>query len=308
MRLLNLRSKILVLLYHRIAREASDPWSLCVTPEHFAEHLEALQRFRRMTLEEVEPDGFPLRPGAAVVVTFDDGYSDNYRVAAPLLRRYDTPATFFITSGYLGATREYWWDQLERIVFESERLPALFRATAGETSVCWEFPAGETREQAHLRLYEQLQPLFDDIRAELLDKLADACGTPSGQRETRRPMTVDELRELAQDPLFEIGAHTITHPMLAARPVGEQYAEIGGSRACLEETLDRRVTSLSFPYGGKSHYSPTSVTAARECGFSRACTTEGHPVRRQDGPLEIGRLVIEDMDGDAFSKLLLTHA
>jgi hypothetical protein len=42
----------------------------------------------------------------------------------------------------------------------------------------------------------------------------------------------------------------------------------------------------------------------RECGFARACTTGGYPVRRQDGPFEISRLNVTDMDGDAFSKFL----
>jgi hypothetical protein len=59
MKLFPFRSKLIVLLYHRIARETSDPWSLCVTPEHFVEHLQVLQNFRRVPLSRLDPSGYP---------------------------------------------------------------------------------------------------------------------------------------------------------------------------------------------------------------------------------------------------------
>src|SRR5258707_784388 len=100
-----LRGRRVVLLYHRIARIERDPWSLCVTPEHFAEHLDVLRAWRRVRLDQIGSGRL------SVAITFDDGYADNLHEAARLLIRSDTPATFFLATGYLGGAREFWWDE-----------------------------------------------------------------------------------------------------------------------------------------------------------------------------------------------------
>jgi len=304
MKLFPFRSKLIVLLYHRIARETSDPWSLCVTPEHFVEHLQVLQNFRRVPLSRLDPSGYPLFGDPEIAVSFDDGYSDNLGVAAPLLRLYDTPATFFIATGYIGATGEYWWDELERIVFEGAPLPSSLTGITEGLTFSRQVPPDQNRAETYTFLYEQLQPLSDDTRRLLLGRLADECWPVPEARLSRRPMALDELRTLAAEQLFEIGAHTVRHPLLAARPVGEQYREIRESKEFLERELDTPIHSFSYPYGGKQHYLPATVAAVRECGFARACTTGGHPVKRQDGPFEMSRLNVTDMDGDAFFKFL----
>jgi peptidoglycan/xylan/chitin deacetylase (PgdA/CDA1 family) len=275
-----------------------------VTPEHFVEHLEVLQRFRRIPLSRIKPSGVRLFGEPELGITFDDGYSDNVRVAAPLLRLYGTPATFFIATGYIGRNIEYWWDELERIVMEGANLPTSFTAVVDGRTLSWQIPSGRARTETHTFLYEKLQPLADETRRALLNRLAELSLTQPEVRSARRPMTLDEVRSLSVDPLFEIGAHTMMHPLLAARPVHEQYSEIGGSKCFLEKHLDRPIESFSYPYGGKQHYLPSSVAAVRECGFLRACTTAGRPVRRQDGPFEISRQNVTDMDGDAFLKFL----
>jgi peptidoglycan/xylan/chitin deacetylase (PgdA/CDA1 family) len=91
------------LLYHRVNQLEPDPWTLCVSPAHFAEHLEVVCR--------LSP-----RP----TVTFDDGYWDNLSNALPILEAHDVEAHFFITSGAVGRTREMWWDALDHLYAEEE--------------------------------------------------------------------------------------------------------------------------------------------------------------------------------------------
>jgi peptidoglycan/xylan/chitin deacetylase (PgdA/CDA1 family) len=280
-----LRSRSLILLYHRVARPQTDPWSLCVSPAHFEEHLEVLRRFHRTRLDGIAPRRW--RP--SVTITFDDGYADNLHAAARLLKRYDTPATFFIATGYIGGSREFWWDQLARIVFESD--------TSGAPE------SAGTKEALHLALYQQLQPLDDEARSRAIDQMAASCGATAPSTPAHRPLTSEELRTLAADDLFEIGAHTVTHPLLAAQPVDEQRNELNTSKKWLETFLSRPVSSFSYPYGGPQHYSADTVQVAREAGFSRACTT-AHRVYSGDKPWELGRIHVPDLDGDEFQKLL----
>jgi peptidoglycan/xylan/chitin deacetylase (PgdA/CDA1 family) len=284
------RSRGLILLYHRVAPPRNDPWSLCVSPDHFEQHLEVLRNVYRTRLDRIEPPRWRFRGGPSVAITFDDGYADNLHAAARLLKRYDTPATFFIATGYIGAARPFWWDQLARIVFESNRSPAA--ESAG------------TKDAIHLALYQQLQPLSDEVRRRSIDQMAASAGLAPSCASLDRALTLEELQALAADDLFEIGAHTVTHPLLAAQPVATQRVELKNSKTWLETFLDRPVTSFSYPYGGSQHYTAATVQAVRETGFSRACTTARRFVRAGDQPWEWGRVHVPDLDGDGFQKLL----
>lgn len=120
-----LRCRVVILMYHRVFKTSSDPWGLCVSPKNFAEHLELLRRhYPVLTLHELVSSLRDARlPKRGVVLTFDDGYADNLWNAKPLLEKYEVPATFFVTSGCVDSSSEFWWDDLERAILEPSKLP-----------------------------------------------------------------------------------------------------------------------------------------------------------------------------------------
>lgn len=146
-----------ILAYHRVAAVGVDPWGMCVSPPHFAEHLEVLRRHAHpLSLAElVRRHRTGRLPRRAVVVTFDDGYLDNLDTAAPMLARVDVPATVFLASGYLDAGGEFWWDELERYLLAPAALPGVLALTVGGERHEWRVegdgpPAGG-REERGLR-------------------------------------------------------------------------------------------------------------------------------------------------------------
>ena len=301
------RSRQVILLYHRIARIESDPWSLCVTPEHFVEHLEVLRACVPIKLNQVNPSGRPIGEGAAsVTITFDDGYADNLYQASPLLERYGMPATFFIATGYIGETREFWWDELEKIIFQSATLPGTLEFPEAGGTRSFHIEPRSPRMPLYLSLYEYLQPMAHEKRRDLLDQLLNWSHQPVAVRSSHCVMTRDEVCTLARTTLVEIGAHTVTHPKLASQPLTIQQAEVRQSKAWLEELLNRPITNFSYPYGGRDHYSAKTVQAVRAAGFSRACTTAARHVDMRDTLYELPRFNITDMNGEEFERLLFS--
>lgn len=269
------RRGTLVLLYHRVADLPSDPWSLAVTPRHFAEHLEVLCAMARpVPLREAAEGRAPRR---AVAVTFDDGYSDNLYAARPLLERRGVPATVFVTTGGLDDGRELWWDELERIAPE---------------------------ERVYRELWQRLRGLGPAERRQVLDALLEREGLDAAPRPSHRTLTADELAALAAGGLVEVGAHTVSHSRLAGLDADGQRAEVAGSRARLAEILGRPPAAFSYPFGGPADYSGETVRLVREAGFSHACVNAPGLARRGADPFRIPRVYVTDCDGDIFAQRL----
>jgi peptidoglycan/xylan/chitin deacetylase (PgdA/CDA1 family) len=318
-------SRALILMYHRVVNLPSDPQLLCVTPQHFSEHLDVLNRdYRPLSLLQLKVKlGDGTLPNRAVVVTFDDGYADNLEYAAPLVQRHGIPATVFVTSGALGQQREFWWDELDRLVLQPGVLPNPLELKVGGRTYQWETgsSAPYTSEEACLHrgwhveqpvdpgprqrlyrsLYDVLQPLPTEARNCALDELRTAAGVDSVGRPTHRALTVDEVIRLGQDGFFEVGAHTVTHPLLATLPVATQRGEIKQSKTCLEGMLGKPVVTFSYPHGSRG---TETVAIAREAGFACACSSDPDAVWPDADPFQLPRVVVRDWDGDVFARQL----
>jgi peptidoglycan/xylan/chitin deacetylase (PgdA/CDA1 family) len=319
---------VLILLYHRVRTSPCfDPYVLGVTPEHFAEHLEVLQRqarpmHLRQLVRALRDGSLPRR---AVVVTFDDGYADNLHHAKPLLERFDFPATVFVTTGYIGQAHEFWWDELERLVLQPGNLPETLQLEIDGRCYRWELGEATSYREVEFQLhrdwhygketepslrhrlfrslYRTLSPLPDLSRRKALDALRDWAKAEPIARPTHRALTPDEVVNLARGGLIEVGAHTVTHPVLGSLPVAVQRDEIQGSRAQLEELLGTTVGSFAYPYGSRarSDYTAETVAIVREAGFSCACSNFAEPVRQGADPFQLSRAGVRDWDGDELA-------
>jgi peptidoglycan/xylan/chitin deacetylase (PgdA/CDA1 family) len=315
----------MILLYHRVIELPQDPQLLCVKPAHFAEHLAVLRKWGRPLHLQSLGAALANRTGSSmIIVTFDDGYADNLYNAKPLLARYDVPATVFVTAGYIGAKREFWYDDLERIFLSPQPLPETLRLemkgrlyestleSVGdqdnrEARERWDIGKKydpSARHRTYRALFEMLHPLPDEERQDVLDRLAAWAGMDVVQRSTHRTLGTEELRLLARDRLIEIGAHTVTHPVLSRLPLRTQSQEIARSKVLLEEFLGDRLKSFAYPFGGRSHYTEATVAAVREAGFDNACSNFPGAVRRGSDPWQLPRYVVRDWDGAEFERQL----
>lgn len=304
-------------IHLRNAEVNSDPWSLCVTAHNFAEHLEVLQKYYQPTgLQQLaqahRDENIPHR---SVVVTFDDGYADNLHVAKPLLEQYNIPATVFISTGYLGREREFWWDELERLLLQPRSLPEKLCLSLNGNSQQWElsetdYEQGdrqtlpwESKPGSRLFFYysvwQQLQPLPEAEQLHVLDQILTWAETEPVTRSHYRSLLPEEVCLLAQGGLVEVGAHTVTHPLLSAHSVAFQQEEIQRSKAYLEEILQRPVTSFSYPFG---NYTAQTVSLIQAAGFTSACSTVADTVWRDSDCFQFPRFQVQNWNGEEFAK------
>lgn len=318
--------KGLILMYHRVAEEDIDPWSLRVTPQHFAEHLEILRKHTQpVSLKQIaQAHREGNIPDRAAAITFDDGYANNFYQAKPLLEKYEIPATVFVTTNYFEQPREFWWDELERVLLQPRQLPEqlsltikgqqhqwkLGKASNYSQSEAWEnrnHQAWKSQPGSRLHFYycvwQQLQPLSPKQRQPLLAEIkvwANLQSSPS--RLTHRPLTIAELPQIEEGGIIKLGAHTVSHPLLSEQSIAVQQQEITQSKIDLEKLLNHPVHSFAYPFGA---YRDETIPLVQEAGFEYACSTVETTVWRKSDRWQLPRFEVQNWDKADFERRLL---
>ena len=185
-------------------------------------------------------NGGPSLPERPVLMTFDDGYRSVFTLACPILQRYAIPAVVFACSNPIERQQLFWHDAVARL-----RDEAAVESLKGVAFDEWQRVTTE----------DQLPATEDDPHA---------------------PLSIVELRALAEQPGVEIGSHTITHPILSRASLAEQREQLLRSKARLEAWIARPVTAFAYPNGRPGQdYTAETVNLARESGFTIAFST--HP-------------------------------
>lgn len=259
-------------------------------------------------------------PRSPVVVTFDDGYADNLHQALPTLEQFEIPATFFLTTGWLNRQREFWWEELGRLLLEPGSLPETLRLTANGKSDKWclgeaanysaegadrnrRWCNGEqpptVRHDTYCALWKRLYALSPERRQSVLDEILEWVGAEAVERPSHRSLSREEVTVLSRSNIVEIGAHTVNHPVLTNLSAAIQKREIERCKTELEKLIHSPVTSIAYPHG---EYSEETIGLVRQAGFSRACTTRPGLVWRHQDLFQLPRLYIGNWNGDELAK------
>ena len=204
-------------------------------------------------------------PHRAFAVTFDDGFENNYSVAAPILEEFSVPATFYVTTDFVESNRPSWIDMVEYAVeirrkFDL-RLPSIGISGKYKTEREIFFLLDEIRRlvksNAKLDPYE----VANEVWAQL--KVKDFTPDP----ELDQKMNWDQVRKLSQGKLFTIGGHSHTHQVLEYLPQPELEKEIGVSMEKLGQQLDYPVKHYSYPEGLENCYSDRVINVLKQHGI-----------------------------------------
>ena len=305
------RPGLVVLTYHRIAEPGADPFYdpvISATPESFRAQIDWLRRnVRVLALDELLAmleSGSPWREPAALI-TFDDGYRDNFEVAAPILREQGVPATFFLPTAFLEAPRLPWWDRVAYAIKQT-RVPAL-RLERGPDGGAPPLSIDLEAMSRSAVIMKIIRAFLDGTIADerwFLDQLSARAEVEVDGESLARALFTDwdQVRQLAGvDSILTIGSHGHAHHRLAGLDEASQRQELTESKRILESRLGREVAALAYPYGWPGSYTARTKALAAEAGYRLAfASLEG--VNRPDSldPYDIRRLGVGSSDSPAL--------
>ena len=272
------RDRLCVVNYHRIL-EAPDPL-LASEPDvaTFRWQMRLLARcFNVLPLHTaLTALAAGTLPPRAIAITFDDGYCSVHNLALPVLQELGLPATVFVTSGYIG--QGSMWN--DRIIEAVQRLPDGHLDLSDMGLRAYSLRSFEERKATLGELTEASKYLPPDARLGLTERLEALVGEGLSQGLMLTPEMVVNLDRSG----IEIGAHTISHPILTSLDDASAQLEISAGKQSLEKIIGKPVRLFAYPNGkvGKD-FDTRHVAMVRAAGFEAAFTTAvGAITRAQD--------------------------
>jgi peptidoglycan/xylan/chitin deacetylase (PgdA/CDA1 family) len=263
--------RVIILNYHR------------ATGGDLRRHLAYLNRhYRIMSLEKALEELYASGPRARarqvmdrrtpLVLTFDDGYADNYTEAAALARELHVPITIFLIPGYIGGSTRFVWQEAEYLVRHAQVSEAVIEGRR--------YRLDHQKERAALLKEIDSRSRFASSVAErdaFLTRARQALGVADGttsEEPLAQPLTWPQVHEMEAAGWVTYGAHTMYHPVLAClADTAEVWQEVEQSRIALERAVQHEVRAFAYPYGKPWDIGQPALEAVRAAGFNWAATT-----------------------------------
>ena len=229
-------------------------------------------------------------PSNPMLITFDDGYRNNFVHAAPILLKFGIPAIFFPTVSHIGTNRLLWTTEVYRsiLLWPSAMVPLPDGSTIA-------VPANDLQKRRLLAgwVREYCKTLDGELKDQYLLHLREADLPPLGCHEVEMFSFLSwEETAWLYSVGFTIGSHTMDHSILTRIGRDSLRSELEGSREHLEKHLGASCTAIAYPNGGRADYSPQVLSDVAQAGYKLGFTTETGPCTRRMNPLALSRICI----------------
>ena len=299
-------ARLSILIFHRVLPEPDALQPDVVDARQFDATCQWLKTwFRVLPLDEAARR---LRSGSlpsrAAAITFDDGYADNHDVAMPILQRHGLTATFFIATGFLGGGRMFNDSVTETLRRATGSSLDLSHTVLGDLGLhdLGAVPSRRAAVHAILKIVRHFPVAQREVFCQQLQQLAGVSLLP-----TDLMMNTDQVRRMHRAGM-SIGAHTISHPMLARLEDAAALAELAGSRAFLEDVTGAPVKLFAYPNGRPNEdYSARTVALVRTAGFDAAVSTAWGAAHHDSDPYQLPRFTPWDRPRLRFGLRMMSN-
>ncbi|MDB5134103.1 MAG: hypothetical protein JWP37_706 [Mucilaginibacter sp.] len=254
-----------ILIYHGICKHDHTRFNpIFLKLKTFEQHLQFYQQyFNVISLDDYYQERFS-RDKFNICITFDDGYANNHKYVLSLLKKYQLPATFFITA-IRDAGHDVLWNDFLGIVSKYGPAKLFYKNEQFYKNRFNKYISG----QSGMSMVEILRSGGFGVKEEmmkLLYPLVPYRENKPNDEDYWLQMTKEQIQELSASPFAGIGSHGYYHNDLACIPIGDAVDEMARSKQYLENIIDKPITSLAFPYGS---YTRATIKAAKNAGYDQ---------------------------------------
>jgi peptidoglycan/xylan/chitin deacetylase (PgdA/CDA1 family) len=206
-------------------------------------------------------------PEKSVAITFDDGFKNNYSVAAPILDELQLPATFYFCSGIINTDRMFWVDEIEDCINRSK--VKHIDISLGNRIQKFSLENNNSKLEALIKIKDYCKKQGSDITSVLIKELQGKTQiVPSVESsDNYKKMNWKEVCEMDRNKLFIIGGHSMYHDILTALSDEQMREDVETSIEVMENKLGHKITHYSYPEGQKHHYSNKVISVLKSKGI-----------------------------------------
>ena len=286
-----------ILLYHRV-NDDNDAFFPGVGIAAFRRQMEYIAENYRVcelgeAIDRMTNDDVPDR---AIVITFDDGYRDNFTNAYPILRQLGIPATIFLATGAIDSGMVLWHD-LVFSAFRTTRVNVLKGFPTAGSIYSLQFVS--QRLAAQQRVLEFLWSLKDEDRTLAVARLRE-CLEVCSKPERDLMLSWDEIRLMHRNGI-SFGSHTMTHPILSKLSASRLEREVLDSKRAIEANLQCNVQTFAYPVGRSQDFDDRTKSLLRDTGYRCAVTTRFGVNRPNQDRFELRRATPWETDLPSFA-------
>lgn len=200
--------------------------------------------------------------GRELIITFDDGFSDNYSNAYRLLNSVDIPAAFYISTGYIGGDKTFWFNEVVHAIKVAKKL------SFNMTDETYNFEATKENKQKAIKLVlNKLKEIPNSERLNAIESLyRDLNFKADNIPASELPMTWENINEMASNNM-EIGSHAISHPILSRLTDEEMQQEIIDSKKTIESMTKKSCRTIAYPVGERNAFTEKVQEVSEAAGY-----------------------------------------
>lgn len=268
------KNNFIILLYHRIGEVEynSIPSMVHATQDEFEREIIFLKRHYNIISCSELLDVFRYNislPKRSLIITFDDGYKDNYTNAFPVLKKYNIPAIIFLSTNYIGEKNGLFWIDkvawiIDSIQKESVDIPGLGSLSLNSI---------KSKNKTKLTIIRYLTKIQDSQKNEIIDSLCRQLKVEIRNEIAKELyLSEDEIRDMSKNGIM-FGGHGCSHSILTKISIKQAMNEVRESKIIIERIIEKKIDFFAYPNGSFNDFNEQIIEIVQNSGYRLAFTT-----------------------------------
>lgn len=245
------QKKLTIITFHRVVpssiKDNSPNKSMMTSVSQFDEFIKMVSLYANSFTLETAVSHIEYKmpfPPRSVVITFDDGYEDNYTHAFPILKKYNVPATIFLSTKYIDQNKQwFWWDEIEYFFTQNKGEKLKYNKNISPKLIDTINRLIDTQENKTTAVRTFIHDLYNitEKERETLIRFIQK------EHKSKLMLTWNQIRSMTY--LFGVGSHTVNHIFLNTLSSSELSYEFDQSKSLIEQETGRGCSYICYPAG-----------------------------------------------------------